>query len=85
MSQPRKQGPGFAAETSRYLGIGLTWALSTALFLYLGTLADDWLGTDPWLTLVGAFVGAAAGFWYMYRHLVMEPQRRERERKGGDG
>jgi F0F1-type ATP synthase assembly protein I len=80
--QQKKQGPGAAAEASRYLGIGLTWALSTALFLYLGTLADRRLGTDPWLTLVGAFVGAAAGFMYMYRHLVIEPQRRERERKG---
>jgi F0F1-type ATP synthase assembly protein I len=81
MVQQRKGGPGFAAESSRYLGIGLTWALSTALFLYLGSLADGWLGTEPWLTLVGAFVGAAAGFWYMYRHLVVEPQRRQREGK----
>jgi hypothetical protein len=36
-------------------------ALSTLLFLYLGTRADGWLGTEPWLTLIGAFVGAARG------------------------
>jgi ATP synthase protein I len=82
MVQQRKSGPGTAAEASRYLGVGLTWALSTALFLYLGTLADRWLGSTPWLTLIGAFVGAAAGFWYMYRHVVIEPQRkRAAERK----
>ena len=55
--------PSFAAEGSKYLGVGLTWALSTALFLYLGTAVDERLGTAPWLSLVGAFVGAAAGFW----------------------
>jgi F0F1-type ATP synthase assembly protein I len=79
MVEQHKKGPGTAAEASRYLGVGLTWALSTALFLYLGTLADDWLGSEPWLTLIGAFVGAAAGFWYMYRQLVIEPQRRKQQ------
>jgi F0F1-type ATP synthase assembly protein I len=79
--QQRKTEPGAAADVSRYLGLGLTMAASTALFLYLGSLADRRLGTEPWLTLVGAFVGAAAGFYYMYRHLVIEPQRSGR----GDG
>lgn len=63
-------------EISRYLGYGLTWALSTLLFLYLGTLGDKWLDTKPALTLLGAFVGAAAGFYYMYRHLVEAPKRK---------
>jgi F0F1-type ATP synthase assembly protein I len=76
MVQQRKSGPGTAAEASRYLGVGLTWALSTALFLYLGSVADRRLGTEPWLTLIGAFVGAVAGFWYMYRQLVIDPERK---------
>ncbi len=76
--QPR---PPVTAEISKYLGVGLTWALSTILFLLLGQAADRWLGTDPALTVVGAFVGAAAGFYYMYHHLVVEPRRRELERK----
>ena len=66
----RDPKPPPQVEISRYLGYGLTWALSTLLFLYLGTLADKWLGSKPALTLVGAFVGAAAGFYYMYHHLV---------------
>lgn len=74
-------------DVSRYLGAGLTWALSTILFLFLGQAADRRLGSDPVLTLVGAFVGAAAGFYYMYHHLVIEPRRRESKRdskeKGG--
>jgi hypothetical protein len=48
----------------------LTWALSTLLFLFLGVKADAWLGTKPALTLIGAFVGAGAGFYYMIRSLV---------------
>ena len=81
----RKDGPGQAVEVSRYLGIGLTWALSTALFLYLGSLADGWLETTPWLTLIGAFVGAAAGFYYMYHHLVVEPRQRGSGKGPRDG
>ena len=83
MVQQRKTDSSTAAEASKYLGVGLTWALSTALFTWLGTRADAWLGTEPWLTLVGAFTGAVAGFWYMYRHLVVAP--RERTKPEGKG
>jgi len=80
------------ADVSRYLSVGLTLAVSTLLFLWLGTLADRWLGTRPAFTLVGAFVGAAAGFYHMIYHLIVVPGRRaeaERrktgERNGGAG
>jgi F0F1-type ATP synthase assembly protein I len=81
MVQPRRTEQNTAAEVSRHLGIGLTWAASTGLFLYLGSLVDRRLGSAPWLTLIGAFIGAAAGFWYMYHHLVIAPERRKREEK----
>lgn len=76
-----RSGPSAAADVSKYLGVGLTWALSTILFLFVGRAADRWLGTEPILTLIGAFVGAGAGFYYMVHHLVVEPRRREAERK----
>ena len=72
----RPPGTGLPAEAGRYLGVGMTWALSTALFLYLGTLVDKWVGTESLFTLLGAFVGAVAGFYYMYHHLVVEPRER---------
>jgi F0F1-type ATP synthase assembly protein I len=74
MVQQRRPKPNTTAEASKYLGVGMTSAVSTLLFLYLGTLADGRLGTRPWLTLIGAFVGAAAGFYYMYHHLVVVPR-----------
>ena len=66
----REQRPSQNVEMARALSLGLTWALSTALFLYLGMLVDGWLDTDPVFTIIGAFVGAAAGFYYLYSQLM---------------
>ena len=71
--EPRRDLP---SEAGRYLGTGMTWALSTALFLYLGTWVDRWVGTETLFALLGAFIGATAGFYYMYHHLVTEPRER---------
>ena len=54
MTRPTREKPSPAAEASRYLGVGMTWALSTALFLWLGTLADGRWDTEPIFTLLGA-------------------------------
>lgn len=81
MQQPGRDGRSSTGSSpGEYLGHGLTWAASTLLFLWLGTKADVWLGTEPWLTLGGALVGAVAGFYHMYHHLVVAPRERERER-----
>lgn len=80
MSEERRREDSRAAVAiGRYLGYGLTWVLSTLLFLLLGRQVDRWAGTGDVFTLVGALVGAAAGFYYMYYHLVVE-----RRRSGGD-
>lgn len=83
MEEPRKRAPrgGTAASAGEYLGHGLTMAASTLLFLWLGTKVDGWLGTEPWLALVGAFLGAGGGFYHMIHHLVVVP--RERENRDG--
>jgi F0F1-type ATP synthase assembly protein I len=66
----------------QYMGYGLQWALATLLFLFLGWWADGWLGTKPLLTIIGAFVGAGAGFYSLYYHVVVEPRRRREEESG---
>jgi F0F1-type ATP synthase assembly protein I len=76
-----KPRPRLVQEAGRYLGHGLTWAASTGLFLFLGSRVDRWLGTTPLFMIVGAFVGAAAGFYSIYYHLVVEPRERERRRQ----
>ena len=64
-------------EMGRALSLGLTWAASTALFLYLGSLVDGWLGTKPVFTLIGAFIGAAAGFYYLYSQMMAGMRKRD--------
>lgn len=87
MAGQPERGPGRGGkqlDVADYLGHGLTWAASTLLFLWLGTVADDWLGTEPWLTLLGAFVGAGAGFYHMYHHLVIVPRDEAARKNGGE-
>lgn len=66
----------------QHLTHGLTLAGATLLFALGGHYVDRWLGTKPVFVIVGALLGAVAGFLNLYWHLVDEPRRDERE--GGD-
>jgi F0F1-type ATP synthase assembly protein I len=51
--------------------------------LGLGVLLDHWLGTRPWLTVIGAVVGFVGGLGHMIvlaRRLNEEADRRGRKR-----
>ena len=65
--------------SGQHLGYGLTLALSVLLFLGGGAWLDSKFGTSPLLLLVGAFVGAGAGFYSLYYHIVIEPKKQEDE------
>jgi ATP synthase protein I len=47
--------------------IGMTMVLATVIGLAAGYYADRWLGTTPWLTLVGLGLGIAAAFVSLFR------------------
>jgi F0F1-type ATP synthase assembly protein I len=81
--QDRKETPQFSpwVNAGQYTGYGLTFALSTLLFLMCGWWLDGKVGTEPLFLILGAFVGAGAGFYSLYYHLVIEP--RERDEDGG--
>jgi len=51
----RKAGP--------YLGLGTMFAVSIGLGILAGWWVDGKLGTSPWLTLGGALLGMALGFY----------------------
>jgi F0F1-type ATP synthase assembly protein I len=59
----------------------MQFAASILVFLFVGRWLDGKLGTEPWLLLTGVMVGAAAGFFSIYRQLVIAPRDRERRRK----
>lgn len=45
----------------------------------VGYLADRWLGTDPWLVVVGIIAGAYSGFmriWYWSKRIEEDPRER---------
>jgi ATP synthase protein I len=68
------QGPW--VEMARFSGHGLNLALSTALFLLLGWWVDGKLGSRPLFTVIGALVGAAAGFYSLLQHVLFRPRDR---------
>lgn len=82
---PVPEPPSLLQAAGQYLGYGLQWAMATVLFFFLGWLLDGWIGTKPLFTILGAFVGAAAGFYSLYYHLVVQPRRSQQERKDGGG
>ena len=62
----RQSGPSAAA----FAGVGIQLGLTLTLFALLGRWLDTRLGTGPWLLLVCVFVGAAAGFYSIYRRVI---------------
>jgi len=75
MSTPdRDRGHG-----AEFAGLGLQFAASIVVFLYVGQWLDRRLGTDPWLMMIGVFMGAGASFYSMYRKLMAIQERDERE------
>ncbi len=77
--EDNSEGPSVWVGVGRHMGHGLTFALSTLLFLLVGWWLDLRLGTAPLLLILGAFVGGAAGFYSLYYHLVVEPRQPEDE------
>ena len=65
------------------MGVGLQFAASILLFLFGGMWLDRKLGTAPWLLIAGVFVGGGAGFWSMYRRLVVAPREKKQEEEAG--
>ena len=54
-------------------------ALSVLLFLLGGWWLDGKVGTAPLFMILGAFVGGGAGFYSLYRHIVIDPREREKD------
>jgi F0F1-type ATP synthase assembly protein I len=72
-----------ASQAGEVLGSGIQFAASILVFLFAGRWLDARLGTEPWLLLIGVFVGAGAGFYALYRQLVIRPRERQQKKKGG--
>ena len=69
----RKAADGSEVQraSSDALGHGFTIAAAIGVFLWAGDRADKALGTSPVFALSGMMLGAAAGFYRLYAHLVL--------------
>lgn len=81
---PERERPPMV-RVGEHLTHGLTLAGATLLFALGGHYLDRWLGTEPVFVVVGAVVGAVAGFLNMYWRLVVEPRKRGEGESGGSG
>ena len=63
------------AQSTKYLGVGLTVVGSTALFLGVGWWVDGRVGSKPVFTLIGALVGLVAGIYQLFRRLSEDQPR----------
>jgi hypothetical protein len=60
----------------RGLALGFEFAAAVALFWWLGSLVDGWLGIEPWGQIVGSILGWVGGTI----HVVVGAQRMEEPR-----
>ena len=73
MSEPSKMPPGKKPswpEVMRtigpYMNIGWMFVVPMGLGIYGGYKADRYLGTEPWLLVVGSLLGMAVGFYNFF-------------------
>lgn len=73
-SRPAARGAG-----GEKLGVGMRIAVELVAGVvagaFLGLMADQWLGTKPWLLIVGFVLGCGAAFMNVYRVAQAEERR----------
>jgi ATP synthase protein I len=63
---PAEKGPS-RSQTAQLVNLGTLLFACVAIGLAAGYFADRWLGTGPWLLLVGLALGIAAAGMNFYR------------------
>lgn len=79
-----RERSGLASATT-LAGAGIEFAVAIVVFLYIGKWLDGRFGTSPILMIVGVFIGAAGGFYGLYRSLMARQPRSQapkREQRG---
>jgi F0F1-type ATP synthase assembly protein I len=58
-----------AANPWAFVGLGFEIAVPIVICTYLGYKADAWLGSGPWLLVVGALLGMSVAFYNLFRRV----------------
>jgi F0F1-type ATP synthase assembly protein I len=83
MPQQDVPPPSATRSVGAYATAGVEFAVAILLFLFAGQVLDRRFGTSPWLVMIGAFVGAAAGWYALYRTLTRHRKRIETGHRPG--
>ena len=75
---PPSGEPSSWSSLGELTSIGMTLVLATVIGLVAGHYADRWLGTSPWLMLLGLALGIVAGFVSLFR-VVKAAERRMKD------
>lgn len=73
--RPTGRDPSKPPSGAEYAGAGLQFAASLVVFMFLGIWLDKRLNSSPWFVLICVFLGAAAGFYSIYRKLMGSAKR----------
>lgn len=74
------------ATVAPFMGYGITLAMATGLFFFVGWRVDRWLGSTPIFSIIGALVGAGGGFYYIVRQIgSVAPRRTGHDEEAGRG
>jgi F0F1-type ATP synthase assembly protein I len=55
--------------------MGFEIAVPVVLFTFLGYKADGWLGTEPWLVVLGSLLGMAVAFYTLFKRVLGQGQK----------
>ena len=67
MNGPRKTRADMVRTIGALSTVGLAFVLAVVIGAWFGRVLDSWLGTSPWLFMLGFFLGLAAGILNVYR------------------
>ena len=77
METPPGKGPtGPSLKGTQFIGLGFEMVVPIVLLMYVGYQLDAWLGSRPYLFLLGAFLGFAVGFYGMLKRVGVLGNRR---------
>lgn len=67
--------------TGPYLTLGAQLAATVVVFFFIGTYADEYFGTKPWLMVSAVIVGAVGGLIKFFRTVIDLSTKEENERR----
>ncbi|NIM00861.1 MAG: ATPase F0F1 [Acidobacteria bacterium] len=81
METPPEKGPERPTLSgTQFIGLGIEMVVPVVLLMYAGYRLDAWLGSKPWLVLLGTFLGIAVSFYGMFKRVGIIGNRRGEKR-----